>query len=85
MRAWQVLGIQNKHKAHNPPHKILRHMPIIPRIQRLFCCKQLAKFYRWCATHRSELGVIQIPIDLITMKHIDDMWIDKFKYEVQSL
>ena len=25
-----------------PPFKILRHMPIIPRIQRLFHCKELA-------------------------------------------
>ena len=24
-----------------PPFKILRHMHIIPRIQRLFCCKEL--------------------------------------------
>ena len=29
----------NKAKAHDHPHKILRHMPIIPRIQRLFRCK----------------------------------------------
>jgi hypothetical protein len=28
-----------KGKSHGPPHKILRHMPIIPRIQRLFHCK----------------------------------------------
>jgi hypothetical protein len=28
-----------KGKLHGPPHKILRNMPIIPRIQRLFCCK----------------------------------------------
>ena len=30
---------KNKGKAHGPPLKILRHMPIIPRIQRLFRCK----------------------------------------------
>jgi hypothetical protein len=28
-------------KSHGPPHKILRHMPIIPRIQRLLRCKEL--------------------------------------------
>jgi hypothetical protein len=29
-------------KAYGPPHKILRHMPIIPRIQSLFDYKQLS-------------------------------------------
>ena len=29
----------NKDKAHGPPHKILRHVPIIPRIQRIFHSK----------------------------------------------
>lgn len=33
---------KNKHKEHVPPYKILRHMIIIPRIQRFFRCKQLA-------------------------------------------
>ena len=40
---------KNKHKEHGPPDKILRHMPIIPRIQRLFGCKQLAELQRWHA------------------------------------
>ena len=34
----------NKAKAHVPPNKMLRHMPIIPRIKRLFCYKELAMF-----------------------------------------
>ena len=29
-------------KSHGPPHKILRHIPIIPRIQMLFPCEELA-------------------------------------------
>ena len=45
---------KNNGKAHGPPHKILRHMPIIPRIQRIFHCKQLATLQRWHAAHRSE-------------------------------
>jgi hypothetical protein len=32
---------KNKGKAHGP-HKILRQMPIIPRIQKLFHCKQVS-------------------------------------------
>ena len=31
-----------KGKPHDSPRKILRHMPIIPWIQRLFHCKELA-------------------------------------------
>jgi hypothetical protein len=53
-----------KGKSHGPPHNILRHMPIIPRIQRLFRCKELAMFqgwhalHRWHASHRSESGIM---------------------------
>ena len=32
----------NKDKSHGPPLNILRHIPIIPRIQRLFHYKELA-------------------------------------------
>ena len=28
--------LRDKAKAHGPPHKILRNMPIIPRIKRIF-------------------------------------------------
>ena len=33
---------RNKDKTYGSPHNILRHMHIIPRIQGLFCCKELA-------------------------------------------
>jgi len=36
------------------PHKILRHMPLIPRVQRLFHCKELAMFQGWDSLHRSD-------------------------------
>ena len=32
----------NKSRYHGSPHNMLRHMNIIPRIQRLFRCKELA-------------------------------------------
>ena len=60
-------------------------MPIIPRIQRLFRCKELAMLQGWHASHRSELGVMRIPTDSIAMKHIEDTWPEKFKDEVRSL
>ena len=45
---------RNTNKAHRPPHKILRHMPIIPRIQMFFHCKELAMLQGWHASHWSE-------------------------------
>jgi predicted RNA-binding Zn-ribbon protein involved in translation (DUF1610 family) len=49
---------KNKGKAHGPPYKILRHVPIIPRNQRFFHCKQLAMLQGWHASHRREAGVM---------------------------
>jgi hypothetical protein len=45
-------------KSHSPPHNILGHMPIIPRIQRLFHFKELAMLQGWHASHISESGVM---------------------------
>ena len=60
-------------------------MHIIPRIQRLFRCKELAMLQGWHASHKSELGVMPIPTDSIAMKHIEDTWPEKFKNEVRSI
>ena len=38
------------------PNKVLRHMPIIPRIQRMFRCKSLAQLMDWHAKNRSKDG-----------------------------
>ena len=40
-----MTGIRNQKmgvKEHGPPHNILRHLPIIPTIQKIFHCKELA-------------------------------------------
>ena len=34
--------LKNNAKAHGPLHKISRHVPLIPRIQRIFHFKELA-------------------------------------------
>ena len=80
-----MINKKKKGKSCGPPFKILRHMPIIRSIQRLFCCKELAMLQGWHASHRSELGVMWIPTDSISMKHIEDTWLEKFKDEVRSL
>ena len=48
--------LKKKGKSHGPPFKILRHMTIIPSIQRLFRCKELAMLKGFHASHKSELG-----------------------------
>ena len=60
-------------------------MPIIPRIQRLFRCKELTMLQGWHASQISEQGVMRILAHLIAMKHIEDTWPKKFKDEEQSL
>jgi hypothetical protein len=60
-------------------------MAIIPRIQRGFHFKQVVLLQGWHASHRSESGVIKIPLDSTTMNHIEYTWADKFKDEVQSI
>jgi hypothetical protein len=40
------------------PRKVLRHIPIIPRLQRLFKCESIAQFMDYHACNRSEDGVL---------------------------
>ena len=52
------------------PNKVLRHMRIIPRLQRMFCCKSLAQLMDWHAKNRSKDGFMRISADCKEMKHI---------------
>jgi hypothetical protein len=60
-------------------------MLIIPMIERLFHCKELAIMKGWHPSHRSESGVMLIPTDSISMKNIENTWLEKFKNKVRSL
>jgi hypothetical protein len=48
----------NKKVKSHGPHNISRHMPIIPRIQRLFHCKELGMLQGCPTLEISELGVM---------------------------
>lgn len=76
--------MKKRGKLHGNPHKMLRHVPIIPRIQMLFHFKELAVVGMTRLT-RSESRVIRIPIDSIEMNYIEDRWPKKVKDEVQIL
>lgn len=53
------------------PCKVLRHFPVIPRLQRLFRCKSLAQLMDWHAHHTSTDGMMRVPSDSPAWKHIN--------------
>ncbi|PNX89948.1 hypothetical protein L195_g046071, partial [Trifolium pratense] len=48
---------------HKVPAKVLRHFPLIPRLQRLFMCSKTAKEMRWHDEERSKDGKLRHPAD----------------------
>lgn len=56
------------------PRKVLRHIPIIPRFQRLFRDKNIAEFMDYHARQRSEDGVRRMPADGSAFKDINERW-----------
>jgi hypothetical protein len=60
-------------------------MQIIPRIQRIFHCKELVVLQEWHASHISDPWLMWVSTDSLSMKHMEDTWLDKFKDKVQSL
>jgi hypothetical protein len=66
------------------PRKVLRHFPIIPRLQRLFRCKSLAQLMDWHVKNRSTDDVMRVPSDSPAWKHIEDQW-PEFKNEPRNL
>jgi hypothetical protein len=67
------------------PKKVLRHMPIICRLQRMFRCNSLAQLMDWHAKKRSKYGFMRISTDSKAMKHIEEKWPSKFQYEPRSI
>ena len=66
--------ISNRSTNKNVPHKVLRYIPIIPRLQRLFRCKNIAQFMDYHARNRSQDDVIRMPIDGIDFRDIEEEW-----------
>ena len=82
MWAWQVLEIKKKGEAHGL-HKVLKSIPIIPRMKRILSCKEWIMLQRWHALHISEPRITHIVVESITMKNIEDTWPSKFKDKEQ--
>ena len=67
------------------PKKVLSHMPIIPRLQWVFCCKSLSQLMDWHANNRSKDWFMWILADSKALKHIEEKWTRKFKDEPCSI
>ena len=66
------------------PRKVLHHIPIIPRLQRLFRCESIAQFMDYHAHNRSGYGVLRMPADGYAFKEIEEKWED-FKDEPHNV
>jgi hypothetical protein len=66
------------------PRKVLRHIPIIPRLQQLFRCESIAQFMDYHACNRSGDGVFRMPTDGYEFREIEEKWAD-FKDEPRNV
>ena len=66
------------------PHKVLRYIPIILRLQQLFRCKNIVQFMDYHARNRSQDDVIQIPADGSAFRDMEEKW-PHFKEEPRNL
>ena len=55
-------------------HKVLRYIPIIPCLQRLFQCKNIAQFMDYHAQNKSQCGIIRMPADGSAFRDMEEKW-----------
>jgi hypothetical protein len=58
------------------PRKAVRWFPIIPRLLYMYRCSELAELKVWHKKHCSEPGVMRLPIDSPTHKHVESIWLE---------
>ena len=56
------------------PHKVLHYIPIIPRLQGLFRCKNIVQFMDYRARNISQDDVIRMPTDGTNFRDIEEKW-----------
>ena len=56
------------------PRKILRYIPIIPCLQRLFRCKNIAQFMDYHGKNRSQYDVIWMPANGYAFRDMEEKW-----------
>ena len=65
------------------PHKVLHYILIIPHLQRLFRCKNIAQFMDYHAHNRSQNDILQMPADGSTFIDMEGKW-PQFKEEPRN-
>ena len=68
----------------NVPHKVLRYIPIIPHLQRLFRCKNIAQFMDYPTRNKIQDDVIWMPADGSAFRDMEEKW-PHFKEEPRNL
>ncbi|KAF7152175.1 hypothetical protein RHSIM_Rhsim01G0051800 [Rhododendron simsii] len=58
------------------PHKILRYLPLTPRLQRLYCCERIAPDMRWHKDKRVDDDELRHPADAQEWKNFDERFPD---------
>src|SRR3954471_3194424 len=53
------------------PKKVLRHFPLIPRLQKLYAVESTAKDMRWHAEERHDDGILRYSTDSDAWKDFD--------------
>ena len=66
------------------PHKVLCYIPIIPCLQRLFRCKNIAQFMDYHARNISQGDVIRMPTNGSAFRAMEEKW-PHFKEEPRNL
>jgi len=63
--------VEKNHKSHKVSAKVLRHFPLIPRLQRLFMCSKTASSLSWHHRDRLDDGKLRHPADGEAWKEFD--------------
>ncbi|XP_056698659.1 uncharacterized protein [Spinacia oleracea] len=63
-------------KATRVPQLILRHFPLVPRLQRMFISSKLARHMRWHKVDNKDDGIMRHPADLEAWKSSDTTFPD---------
>ncbi|KAL0409176.1 UNVERIFIED_CONTAM: hypothetical protein Sradi_1852000, partial [Sesamum radiatum] len=58
------------------PYAVLRYLPLIPRLQRLYASPATAKYMTWHACHQTEEGSMCHPSDAEAWRHFDKSYPD---------
>ena len=56
------------------PFKVLRHFPLIPRLQRMYSCTQMAELMKRHVGGKSEDKVMRSVVDSKAWDHVNNMW-----------